>query len=109
MDGVLGEFLAAVSEDTNVLVMSDHGAGPCYKAVFINKWLEEKGLLRYVDGRRAMGPLEILKKAHHVIKNTIPPAGLEWMSVGSPHGDHSHDSPRSIEGNRCAGKPAPAT
>ena len=84
MDAVLGEFLAKLSDDTHVLVMSDHGAGPAYKAVFINKWLEEKGFLTYVDSKGKGCYLELLKKMHHRIKNTIPPAGLEWMKRTFP-------------------------
>ena len=84
MDGVVGELLPKLSEDTHVLVMSDHGAGPCYKAVFINKWLEENGLLTYVDSKRKGWYLELLKRMHHSIKSTIPPAGLEWMKRTFP-------------------------
>jgi predicted AlkP superfamily phosphohydrolase/phosphomutase len=84
MDSVLGELLAKVSGDTHVLVMSDHGAGPAYKAVFINKWLEEQGFLSYVGSEGKRWHLELLKKMHHTIKNTIPPAGLEWMKRTFP-------------------------
>jgi predicted AlkP superfamily phosphohydrolase/phosphomutase len=84
MDSVLGELFSKLSKDTNILVMSDHGAGPCYKAVFINKWLEEKGLLTYADSRGKNYYLELLKKIHHTIKTTIPPAGLEWMKRTLP-------------------------
>jgi predicted AlkP superfamily phosphohydrolase/phosphomutase len=84
MDGVVGEFLGKLSDDTHVLVMSDHGAGPAYKAVFINKWLEEEGLLAYVDSNGRRWHLDLLKKMHHTIKNTIPPAGLEWMKRTFP-------------------------
>jgi len=84
MDMVLGEFLSKLSDDTHVLVMSDHGAGPAYKAVFINKWLEEQGLLSYVDSRGKSWSIELLKRMHHHIKNTIPPGGLEWMKRTFP-------------------------
>jgi len=84
MDAVLGEFLEKLSDDTTVIVMSDHGAGPCYKAVFINKWLEEKGLFSYLDSKSKAGYLEVLKKIHHIIKNTISPVGLEWMKRTFP-------------------------
>ena len=84
MDGVLGELLAKLSPDTHILIMSDHGAGPCYKAVFINKWLEETGLLCYGDAKSKVGSLEIIKKVHEIIKKTVPPAGLEWMKRTFP-------------------------
>src|SRR4030042_3248024 len=84
MDSALGELFSKLSEDTTILVMSDHGAGPCYKAVFINKWLEEKGLLTYADLKGKGYYLELLKKIHHTVKTTIPPTGLEWMKRTFP-------------------------
>jgi len=84
MDKVLGELIGKLSHDTDLVVMSDHGAGPCYKAVFINKWLEEKGLFNYVNSKGKGRYLELLKKIHHSLKSTIPPAGLEWMKRSFP-------------------------
>jgi predicted AlkP superfamily phosphohydrolase/phosphomutase len=84
MDAVLGELIAKLPEETNVLVMSDHGAGPCYKAVFINKWLEEQGLLTYEDSKTKVWGLELLKKFHHGLKNYMRPERLEWMKRTFP-------------------------
>jgi len=84
MDGMLGEILDKLSNDVTLIIMSDHGAGPCYKAVFINKWLEEKGWLSYKDTNRSLGFLDVIKEMHRLIKNTIPPAGLEWMKRTFP-------------------------
>jgi predicted AlkP superfamily phosphohydrolase/phosphomutase len=84
MDSVLKELFSKLPANTNILLMSDHGAGPCYKAVFINKWLEEKGLLTYADSKGKGYYLEFLKKIHHTIKTTIPPAGLEWLKRTFP-------------------------
>ena len=48
MDKVLGEFDRMVDEDTVILVMSDHGAGPVSdKTIYLNKWLASKGLLKF--------------------------------------------------------------
>jgi len=84
MDSVLGELFSQLGDDTTVMLMSDHGAGPCYKAVFINKWLEEKGLLTYADSKGKLWCLELIKKMHHRIKNTVPPVGLEWIKKTFP-------------------------
>lgn len=84
MDEVVGELIANAPEDTQVLLMSDHGAGPCYKAVFINKWLEEQGLLSYVDASSKRWHLELIKKVHYLIKTTVPPSGLEWLKRTFP-------------------------
>jgi len=84
MDSVLGELLSRLSKGTTVMVMSDHGAGPCYKAVFINKWLEERDLLSYVNSKRKGLCLGLLKTIHHRMKATVPPSGLEWMKRNLP-------------------------
>lgn len=38
-DKWVGELVEVVGDDTNIIVMSDHGAGPLYKDVFLNEWL----------------------------------------------------------------------
>jgi predicted AlkP superfamily phosphohydrolase/phosphomutase len=48
-DRVLGQILAHLPEDAAVIVMSDHGAGPLHKLVFINRWLMHLGLLKLKD------------------------------------------------------------
>ncbi|MDY7075597.1 MAG: alkaline phosphatase family protein [Chloroflexota bacterium] len=48
-DAILGEILAQMPQDATVIVVSDHGAGPLYKLVFINRWLMELGLLKLKD------------------------------------------------------------
>jgi predicted AlkP superfamily phosphohydrolase/phosphomutase len=81
---------AAVPGPVNLAVFSDHGAGPAYKAVFINTWLESLGLLRYASPRqrgngngRGLG-LAALKALHYGTKNVVPPAGLEWLKRTFP-------------------------
>jgi predicted AlkP superfamily phosphohydrolase/phosphomutase len=53
IDGWIGEIVRAAGPDTNVLVMSDHGAGPLYKDVFLNEWLIEQGLLKLKEATGA--------------------------------------------------------
>ena len=45
LDRQLGLLLAAAGSDTNVLVISDHGARPLYGCVHINEWLIRHGYL----------------------------------------------------------------
>lgn len=46
LDGIVGDMLKIVDEDTTVIVMSDHGFGPLYKELHLNKWLKDRGLLK---------------------------------------------------------------
>lgn len=45
IDWWVGELVAAAGEEANVVVVSDHGAGPLYRDVFLNEWLWQKGWL----------------------------------------------------------------
>lgn len=46
VDDAIREILKIINEDTILLVMSDHGAGPLYKHVFMNNYLRRIGLLK---------------------------------------------------------------
>lgn len=45
VDRWVGQLIAAAGPDTVIMLVSDHGAGPCYKEVFLNVWLEQQGWL----------------------------------------------------------------
>ncbi len=45
IDRWVGHIIETAGEECNVIIMSDHGAGPLYKDVFLNEWLIQKGWL----------------------------------------------------------------
>jgi len=45
VDEILKELLNIVGEDTTIIIMSDHGAGPLYNLFNVNDWLRRKGFL----------------------------------------------------------------
>lgn len=47
MDDCIGRLLNHAGSPTNVLIISDHGGGPVYKAVYLNNWLHEHGWLQF--------------------------------------------------------------
>lgn len=55
IDSVLGEIQRKMGEDTTLLLMSDHGAGPLRGVVHLNKWLETEGLLKFKRGSEGTG------------------------------------------------------
>jgi len=60
LDSSLGQLLQKTGDETTVIVMSDHGAGPNNQGTrFLNQWLEAEGFLRYVSpsvlGRLGLG------------------------------------------------------
>ena len=80
-DGIVGEVLAALPKGCDFLMLSDHGAGPCRKAVFMNKWLETQGFLRYSSGGNGFFPLKL---AHKGLKRVFSTKRLDWLKKTFP-------------------------
>ena len=55
VDTAIGEILKDVDEDTYVVLMSDHGGGSIKSIVYLNKWLEEEGLLTFKESQKGEG------------------------------------------------------
>lgn len=53
MDTWLGTVLDELEDDTILMLMSDHGAGPFHKFIHVNNWLMREGLLRLRTTPRA--------------------------------------------------------
>lgn len=53
VDDSIRKILKIIDEDTLLIVMSDHGAGPVYKYVFINNYLRKLGLIT-ISGKGIM-------------------------------------------------------
>ncbi len=50
LDGFLGEVEALAGEDARIFIASDHGFGATTEVVYINVWLQRRGLLTWADG-----------------------------------------------------------
>lgn len=50
IDRQLADLLAQLDERTVLILMSDHGAGPFHKYIYMNNWLARWGLLRMKGG-----------------------------------------------------------
>ena len=46
IDRILGAILENIDKQTVLFIVSDHGAGPVYKTVYLNHWLMKRDLLR---------------------------------------------------------------
>ncbi len=49
MDGILGRVLDGIDSDTTVIVLSDHGFAPFYRAFNLNTWLKYNGYAKLTD------------------------------------------------------------
>lgn len=49
MDGILDQILEKVDENTTIIVLSDHGFAPFYRAFNLNTWLSNEGYVALED------------------------------------------------------------
>ncbi len=50
IDHHLARLVAELSDDVTLIIMSDHGAGPIQKTIYLDRWLAQKGWLHYKQG-----------------------------------------------------------
>jgi len=65
LDNIVGSRLREMDDDTILIIMSDHGAGPLHKTVQINRWLKDEGLFSLKEAYKDRKSLTLLlvKKA----------------------------------------------
>lgn len=72
IDRFLGEMGNKLGEDTELIILSDHGFCTLKKEVFVNRWLEEKGYLKLRDGeKRSLSDIEPGSRAYSLIPGRI--------------------------------------
>jgi len=49
LDSVLMELTEKIGKDANTIIISDHGFGRIRKSIYLNNWLESRGLLKRMD------------------------------------------------------------
>lgn len=74
IDGKIGEILDTVSEDTIIVLMSDHGAGPSGdKVVHLNQYLAEIGVLAFKEDEGVSFAGELVRKIDPFLRKTLTP------------------------------------
>lgn len=99
MDGELGELLGKIDDDTDVLILSDHGFGPLEAFININRMLEEMGMLRCKRGKKLMASLfhqGVKLKKSEIVRKLLP-RGLNKQISGKIRSNWSLVAP-GIEG-----------
>lgn len=107
LDTTVGNLLARGHDDTQVLIVSDHGMGGASDiAVYLNRWLECEGLLRFARAATRR-PTHAAGRGLHRILGRLPPAAIGWgvsltpVSIAKPlirllRGASSVDHGRSL-------------
>jgi predicted AlkP superfamily phosphohydrolase/phosphomutase len=100
VDKQVGDIVDAAGENTNVILMSDHGAGPLYRDVFLNEWLWQQGWLKLkrepTSKRWSVNLLKALGITRKNISDTLTWLGLHRIEVWIKKilGDRIHILPR---------------
>jgi predicted AlkP superfamily phosphohydrolase/phosphomutase len=55
-DRILGETMKRMGPQDRLMVISDHGFAPFRRAVNLNRWLADRGLMVFMDDMRESGP-----------------------------------------------------
>ena len=88
LDAIIGELIESLDNNTVLILMSDHGAGPIRKLVNLNAWLNTQGLLRLKDksnggipllGRLREGPFLIAKAGWRILRRYLPDRYKYWL------------------------------
>ncbi|MBU7031838.1 MAG: alkaline phosphatase family protein, partial [Theionarchaea archaeon] len=63
LDEILGRFLSLMDEQTDLVVISDHGIGPSKKVLNINEWLRQNGFLtlKMEQYEKALSPEKVAR------------------------------------------------
>ena len=74
IDEKLGEILDAVSEDTIIVLMSDHGAGPSSsRVIHLNRYLSDIGVLNFKENTKGSLLNSIIRGLDPVLRRTLSP------------------------------------
>jgi predicted AlkP superfamily phosphohydrolase/phosphomutase len=79
--------LEKANEDTTILVMSDHGAGPLHRWVQLNRWLAQEGFLTFLKEGKTPGlkRSSVAAKLARAYKRNVSPVMRErirtWLSA----------------------------
>lgn len=84
-DQALGPWLDSLDEDTTLIVMSDHGAGPLNKFLYLNNWLVSEGFMCFKDSavsriKQAMFRLGLTPET---LFNTVAKLRLGLVDLGT--------------------------
>jgi predicted AlkP superfamily phosphohydrolase/phosphomutase len=84
LDAIVGKFLAALPEETTVVVVSDHGGGPVSdRVVYLNRFLAQLGLLAYrAQNRSVLGQAkqQLVRTVYKILYGTLGPKQKKFLA-----------------------------
>lgn len=74
IDEKINQLVNEVSEDTTIVLMSDHGAGPLSdKILYLNNILSEIGVLKFKEKCRSSFSKDVIKILDPILRRTLTP------------------------------------
>lgn len=95
IDGLLGRLYERLTEDTTLVVLSDHGFCTMKKEVFINRWLQDNGWLSFTKD-----PPDSLRDIHPDSKAYSMDPGRIFVNLRGREPQGSVDAGREYEALR---------
>ena len=80
LDRALGQLVSLADDDTTIIVMSDHGFGPCSRQFCVNQWLAQEGWLTYSNGPVL---LNVARRLSMLLKQIPAARKLKQRLIGS--------------------------
>lgn len=80
VDKAIGECLARLGDDVTVIIMSDHGGGPCNKAVYLDRWLQQQGLLVYKEEKQRLSR-SLKRRCYESARAFLPRWAKDWAKA----------------------------
>lgn len=84
IDQNLDRLLRFADENTLLLIMSDHGAGPLHAMVNMNRWLADEGWLTFRQSSSLQRRSHFINQAAHAYKTYLPASVRAWIRQTLP-------------------------
>lgn len=97
-DHYIKEYLESIKGEKTIIIMSDHGMGPYYKIVYIDRWLERHGLLSYKASDSSLRSyvsllfLDFSKAIYFQLRKRLPRNVKDWLKSKLPEVRNKLDS-----------------
>ncbi len=79
VDRAIGSCLSVLGDETTIIVMSDHGGGPCGKTIYLDRWLQEQSLLAYRSDESWRRSL--LRRVYRWSRGALPRPAKDWLKT----------------------------
>jgi predicted AlkP superfamily phosphohydrolase/phosphomutase len=85
IDENLHRLLRFADENTLVLILSDHGAGPLHAMVNLNRWLADEGWLTFRQSAGMKQRSRLINQTAHAYKTYLPGPVRAWIRQTLPN------------------------